>query len=100
MKDSEILKEARDLLVMCSLLDKSGKCMELVNKIDDHVKSPNIEPRKFYVVAKTYETGDDLAQLSTALDSYDRAKNFRDSDFNKQRYPNAFIVSDLNEIKD
>lgn len=30
-----LLKEARDLLVLCSLIDKSGQCMELVNKIDD-----------------------------------------------------------------
>lgn len=30
----DLLKEARDLLVMCSLLDKSGQCMEMVEKID------------------------------------------------------------------
>lgn len=34
-KNKELLKEARDLLVLCSLLDKSGQCMELVNKIDN-----------------------------------------------------------------
>ena len=32
-----LLKEARDLLVMCSLFDKSGQCMELVDKIDKKI---------------------------------------------------------------
>lgn len=30
----ELLKESRDQLVMCSFLDKSGQCEEMVNKID------------------------------------------------------------------
>jgi hypothetical protein len=30
----EILKECRDLLVMCTLIDKSGQCQELVDKVD------------------------------------------------------------------
>ena len=30
----ELLKEARDLLVCCTLIDKSGQCDELVDKID------------------------------------------------------------------
>ncbi len=29
-----LLKECRDLLVLCTLLDKSGQCHNLVNKID------------------------------------------------------------------
>ena len=66
----------------------------VVNKLLIH----GVIPRSFYVVAKTYETGEDLAQLSTALDSYERAKTFRDSKFNKEKYPNAFIVSSLNEV--
>ena len=31
----DMLKEARDMLVMCSLIDKSGQCMEMVEKIDE-----------------------------------------------------------------
>lgn len=33
----KILKEARDLLVLCSLIDKSGQCNEMVDKIDTFV---------------------------------------------------------------
>lgn len=32
--NESLLKEARDLLVMCTLLDKSGQCNELVDRID------------------------------------------------------------------
>lgn len=34
VKETNLLKEARDLLVLCSLIDKSGQCTELVDKID------------------------------------------------------------------
>jgi hypothetical protein len=30
----EMLKECRDLLVMCTLIDKSGHCKSLVDKVD------------------------------------------------------------------
>jgi hypothetical protein len=30
----EMLKECRDLLVMCALIDKSGHCKSLVDKVD------------------------------------------------------------------
>lgn len=29
-----MLKECRDMLVLCTLIDKSGQCRELVDKID------------------------------------------------------------------
>ena len=29
-----LLKDARDLLLMCTLLDNSGQCHKMVNKID------------------------------------------------------------------
>ena len=29
-----MLKECRDMLVMCTLIDKSGQCQELVDKVD------------------------------------------------------------------
>lgn len=32
--DEELLKEARDLLMLCSLIDMSGQCEKLVQKID------------------------------------------------------------------
>lgn len=31
---TEMLKECRDLLVMCTLIDKSGHCKSLVDKVD------------------------------------------------------------------
>lgn len=34
MTDRELLKEVRDLIVMCSLLDKSGQCEAMADKID------------------------------------------------------------------
>jgi hypothetical protein len=34
-KNKELLKKSRDLLLMCTLLDKSGQCSELVDKIDE-----------------------------------------------------------------
>lgn len=30
----EMLKECRDLLVMCTLIDKSDQCQKLVDKVD------------------------------------------------------------------
>jgi len=37
----ELLIESREMLVLCTLLDKSGQCAALVNKIDESLK--NIE---------------------------------------------------------
>jgi len=37
-----LLKEARDLLVMCTLLDKSGLCNSMVEKIDRVFTKHNI----------------------------------------------------------
>lgn len=34
--ENKLLKESRDLLVMCTLIDKSGQCEEMVNKIDNY----------------------------------------------------------------
>jgi hypothetical protein len=36
MNKDELLIEARTLLIMCSLIDKSGQCMEMVDKIDEY----------------------------------------------------------------
>jgi len=40
MTDRELLKEARDLIVMCSLLDKSKQCNEMADKIDKQLSIP------------------------------------------------------------
>lgn len=42
MTDRELLKEARDLIVMCSLLDKSGQCEIMADKIDKQLSIANV----------------------------------------------------------
>ena len=37
----DLLSEARDILVMCQLLDKSGQCASIVDKIDKRFPSFN-----------------------------------------------------------
>jgi hypothetical protein len=39
MKDRELLLEARDILVMCTLIDKSKQCDKMVDKIDKHINN-------------------------------------------------------------
>jgi hypothetical protein len=39
----QLLKESRDLLLMCTLLDKSGQCKELAYKIDETLNDNWIE---------------------------------------------------------
>ena len=45
MTDREIIKEARDLIVMCSLLDKSGQCNEMADKMDKQLSIPVVMDR-------------------------------------------------------
>lgn len=80
------------------IIEQQAEEIHLLKSGQKQLPIHGVIPRSFYVVAKTYETGEDLAQLSNALDSYERAKTFRYSKFNKERYPNAFIVSSLNEV--
>lgn len=40
----ELLKEARDLLVLCTMLDKSDHCQNMVNKIDRALQQPGVMP--------------------------------------------------------
>lgn len=47
MTDRELLKEARDLIVMCSLLDKSNQCNEMANEIDKQLATSHVNGR-FY----------------------------------------------------
>jgi len=37
---TSLLKDARDLLVLCTLLDKSGQCSLMVDKIDAKTDKP------------------------------------------------------------
>lgn len=46
---------------------------------------------KYYVVE--YCSEDNWEQISQSIDSYENAIKFKDSDFVKNRFPKAFIVS-------
>jgi len=42
MTDRELLKQARDLIVMCSLIDKSNQCNDMANRIDEQLSMPRV----------------------------------------------------------
>jgi hypothetical protein len=54
-----------------------------------------VMPRLFYVVARNSE--ETWEQITQGLDTYEEAKNYRDSDFCKKRWEYAFIVCTINE---
>jgi len=54
-----------------------------------------VSPRLFFVVARDSE--ETWEQITNGLDTYEKAKAYRDSDFCKKRYPYAFVVASLNE---
>lgn len=51
MTDRELLKEARDLIVMCSLLDKSGQCEDMADKIDKQLSIANVSQQRKLLIA-------------------------------------------------
>ena len=72
----------------------------LNNKLSDESQSqPSclgaVMPRLFYVVARNSE--ETWEQITQGLDTYEKAKNYRDSDFCKKRWEYAFIVCTINE---
>lgn len=58
-------------------------------------KEVYVIPSKFYVVSRNQEEG--WEQLTTILDNYESAKSYRDSDFCKSKWPNAFIICTIIE---
>lgn len=54
-----------------------------------------VMPCLFYVVARNSE--ETWEQITQGLDTYEKAKNYRDSDFCKKRWEHAFIVCTINE---
>lgn len=56
---------------------------------------PIVTPRYFYIVEENREEG--LDQISIGLESLERAKKFKDSEYHKKTYPNSFIVCTINE---
>lgn len=65
MTDREILKEARDLIVMCSLIDKSGKCEDMADKIDKQLSIPIVSESIFDKAVKQVQETYCDAHLST-----------------------------------
>jgi hypothetical protein len=73
----------------------------LINKLSDEAQNQSsclgaILPRLFYVVARNSE--ETWEQITQGLDTYEKAKNYRDSDFCKNRWEYAFIVCTINEV--
>lgn len=56
-----------------------------------------ITPSQFYVVAESKTEEGNWEQISNGFDDYSKAVEYRDSSFCKSYWPNAFIVSSLNE---
>jgi hypothetical protein len=57
----------------------------------------SVSPRLFYVVTHSQYTEGSWEQISNGFDTYEEAVKYRDDNFCKTRYPNAFIVASLNE---
>lgn len=62
MTDREIIKEARDLIVMCSLLDKSGQCNEMADKMDKQLSIPVVVFSEAELKAKLEEQKEEIRQ--------------------------------------
>ena len=56
---------------------------------------PCVTSRLFFVVARDSE--ETWEQITNGLDTYEKAKQYRDSEYCKKRYPYAFVVASLNE---
>ena len=54
-----------------------------------------VMPRLFFVVARNSE--ETWQQITIGLETYEQAKNYRDSDFCKKKWEYAFIVCTVNE---
>lgn len=47
---------------------------------------------KFIVFCTSEDHEDDVAQLSIPFNTYEEAENFKNSDYHKKAYPNAYIL--------
>ncbi len=54
-----------------------------------------VMPHLFFVVARNSE--ETWQQITQGLDSYEKAKNYRDSDFCKKQWKYAFVVCTIDE---
>jgi len=59
------------------------------------LQQAGVMPRLFYVVARNSE--ENLEQITQGLDTYEKAKHFKNSDFCKKRFEYAFIICTINE---
>jgi len=72
-----------------------GDIEALMDAVVKNCSIPIVTPRYFYVVDTNSEEG--LDQISIGLESLERAKEFKDSEYHKKTYPNSFIVCTFNE---
>ena len=97
-KTNEMLKEAPTVKNEKVYNDKESRIgVELSEHEQTLLKQQDVTAYidVFYVVS--HSTEDDWEQISNSFDDYNKAVIYRDSDFCKNRYPNAFIVSTLKE---
>jgi hypothetical protein len=59
------------------------------------MEETKIEMGMFFVVQ---DMGEDIEQITTALDTYEAAKDYRDGNFCKKRWPNAYIIATVKEV--
>ena len=78
----------------------NGKQIQPKSGIQNFGGSTNIDiiPHSFYVVAPDmYEDGNWI-QVTNAFEDYEKATQYKNDDFCKTRFPNAFIVATLKEF--
>jgi len=71
MTDRELLKEARDLIVMCSLLDKSNQCNEMVDKLDKQLSIPVVVLRSEQLCDHNWKKADNFGNREYCSKCYD-----------------------------
>lgn len=76
-------------------MKKDNTTTNISNEAEGSISWRVVMPCLFFVVARNDE--DSWEQITQGLDTYEKAKNYRDSDFCKKRWANAFIVCTINE---
>ncbi len=74
---------------------KDNTATNISNEAEGSTSWRVVMPCLFFVVARNNE--DNWEQITQGLNTYEKAKNYRDSDFCKNKWKHAFIVCTINE---
>jgi hypothetical protein len=91
MTDREIIKEARDLIVMCSLLDKSGQCNEMADKMDKQLSIPVV--KNWVAVKERLPDNCDQVFVKFENDKYGINEWWESDDCWKYQFDNMMAIS-------